>query len=908
MEKKPTYEELERRIEELERNHSELTPPVDDLKIPEITYRSMIEQANDFIALTTFSLNPVYLYLSPSSRAMGYDPKELIGKPVFKFIHPVDIKKMMPLLKQYMALREERILANKEINFTENIEYRFKTKSGSWRCLETTGNLIGDKILFISRDVTEQRKIEEELRRSKDVYKALVENAPIGIYYNSLSGKFIYGNKRAEEIIAYKTSELKGKSFFKLKILNPKNMIKAAKLLALNNIGKATGPDEFTLNRKDGSKAIVQINTEIVKIGGKKVVLGMVQDITESTQTYKKLGQIENRYSTLISEMLNGFALHEIICNKAGKPVNYRFLDVNPAFEKATGLKAADIIGKTAIDVLPDLDPVWIDKYGKIALTGKPERFERFSRSLKKYYEVLAYSPKTGQFATVFTDITQRRHTEEALKESEEKYRSMMEAMKACAYICSSKYLIEYMNPAMIDKAGRNAEGEPCHKVIFNSDEKCSWCVFDQVLKGKCVDLEVADPATGSYYSTSQSPLHHPDGSISMLSIIRDVTHLKKVENQLFQASKMDAISTLSGGIAHQFNNILHAITGNIELLEMDFIGNEKIAYYTKRVKDSTHRMTQLTAQLLAYARGGKYQAKTISFDAFVKETLPLVRHSIDAAIQVDMAPPHIVNVTVDLTQMQMVLSAILTNASEAMEGKGCIHISCQKVAIGDDTAEGFPGLKPGNYACLSIADDGRGMDEETRKRVFEPFFTTKFEGRGLGMAAVYGIIKNHDGWIAVDSELGRGTIVKIYLPAVETPVKEDVKTKPKEGWVKGTGTILVIDDDEAVMKTNRATIETMGYHVLEANTGQDAIDVVNTYDGDIDLAMLDILMPGMDGESIYPLLMKSRPNLKVIIFSGSSINGPAQRILDAGAEEFIQKPFTMTALSEKLKKVLEKK
>jgi len=177
---------------------------------------------------------------------------------------------------------------------------------------------------------------------------------------------------------------------------------------------------------------------------------------------------------------------------------------------------------------------------------------------------------------------------------------------------------------------------------------------------------------------------------------------------------------------------------------------------------------------------------------------------------------------------------------------------------------------------------------------------------RGLGLASAYGIVKNHDGWILVDSELGRGTVVKIYLPAAEAPVKEDAKSKPRAEPIKGQGTILVIDDEELVMKVTREILERLGYRVLDAKTGQEAIDVVKTFDGDIDLAMLDILLPGMTGDIIYPLLMEARPNLKVLVFSGYSIDGPAQKILDAGAEDFIQKPFAIVDLSEKLKKILD--
>ncbi|MEA2039779.1 MAG: response regulator [Thermodesulfobacteriota bacterium] len=393
----------------------------------------------------------------------------------------------------------------------------------------------------------------------------------------------------------------------------------------------------------------------------------------------------------------------------------------------------------------------------------------------------------------------------------------------------------------------------------------------------------------------------------------------RQMEARLRQAQKMEAIGSLAGGIAHQFNNALFGITGNIDLLEMGFPGDESVAKYTRQMKISARRMTQLTAKLLAYARGGKYQVKTISLSDFVKETLTLVRHTIDPAIHVDTdLPCGILDVNADLSQMQMVLTAVLANASEAMGGKGHIRVACGNEMVTDEAAEGFPGLKSGNYACLTIADDGKGMDEETSKRIFEPFFTTSFTGRGLGMAAVYGIVKNHDGWIGVDSELGKGTTVKIYLPAIgsvqarpavlpaeEVPVKDEVKLETE--WNKGTGTILVIEDEEPVMKVTRAILERLGYSVLEAKTGQEAIDVVKTFDGDIDLAMLDILLPDMSGNAIYPFLMDARPDLKVIVFSGYSIDGPAQEILDAGAQDFIQKPFAIAELSEKLKKILEK-
>ncbi len=453
--------------------------------------------------------------------------------------------------------------------------------------------------------------------------------------------------------------------------------------------------------------------------------------------------------------------------------------------------------------------------------------------------------------------------------------------------------------------------GHPFSRFVLREDQDILYFHRKRLLETKkpqSCRLRLVKKGSSEFYANLEwMVVEDGDGGLRQARIVAsDITEQKELENKLLQARKMEAIGTIAGGIAHQFNNALCIITSRIDLLEMDFPGDENVSNRAKEIKDSTFRMTQLTAQLLAYARGGKYHAKTVSLGDFVRATLPLVRHVVDSSINVDLELPlDMLNVKVDLDQMQMVLSAVLVNASEAMEGQGRIRIACRNEIITEEIDGNFPNLTPGNYACLMIADDGKGMSEETNIRVFEPFFTTKGAGRGLGLAAAYGIVKNHDGWISVDSELGKGTVVKIYLPAAEAPVKENAKSKPGAEPIRGQGTILVIEDEELVMKVTREILERLGYRVLGAKTGQEAIDVVKTFDGDIDLAMLDILLPGMGGDIIYPLLMEARPNLKVLVFSGYFQDGPAQKILDAGAEDFIQKPFTMVDLSEKLKKIL---
>ena len=531
------------------------------------------------------------------------------------------------------------------------------------------------------------------------------------------------------------------------------------------------------------------------------------------------------------------------------------------------------------------------------------DTFNKLTISLRERDEEI-----TRRTETLKTEVLERKKAEEALRKSEEKYRSMMESMADAVYICSPDYRVEYMNPAMIkNTGGRNAVGELCHKVLHELDEKCPWCVHDKAQQGENLVTELVSPRDNRTYNVSHSPVHNADGSISKATIYRDVTEIRKMQAQFQQITKMEAIATLAGGVAHEFNNSLMGIMGHIELLKMNLPEDERRNKSLDTMNRAGHRMSRLTDQLLAYAQGGKYQPKDLKLDDFVIETLPILQHELSLAVRVETHfQKDISFVNADNAQMQMVLSAILTNSNEAIEDEGIIRITAENKDADDDFANQHAGLKPGPYVCLTVEDDGRGMDEETREGIFEPFFTTKFQGRGMGMAAAYGIVRNHDGWISVESELGKGTVVQIYLPAIEIEVEKPKKAKAEA--TAGTGTILMIEDEDVVIEVTQAMLEMLGYRVMVAKTGKDAIHIAETLDGQIDVALLDIKLPDIDGRNLYPLIMKARPDLKVVVFSGYSIDGPAREILDAGAQDFIQKPFSIATLSEKLKEVFEGK
>ena len=376
-------------------------------------------------------------------------------------------------------------------------------------------------------------------------------------------------------------------------------------------------------------------------------------------------------------------------------------------------------------------------------------------------------------------EIIERMRTEKALRESEERYRTLFEQVPDAIFLEDLKDNIIDGNPGT------------CRLTGFTRAELLNMRVADlqapevRGKNGNVVKSELekyhGEPFEGLYLQKSGThipveiktvPLTHEGWA---LSIVRDISERKRAEEekikltvQLQQVQKMEAIATLAGGIAHQFNNAISVVVGSIELLCLEAPENGEFNKFISLIRHSVHRMAQLTDQLLAYARGGKYQIEEISIGDFISNTLPLIQYNIKSTIGVETDIPHnIFRIKADLTQMQMVMSAIITNASEAIDRTGCIRIISRNIKIIEKNAKDFGELKPGPYVNLTIEDDGKGMNEETRKRIFEPFFTTKIQGRGLGMAAAYGVIKNHGGWISIASELSKGTTVRFYLPAI---------------------------------------------------------------------------------------------------------------------------------------------
>jgi PAS domain S-box-containing protein len=378
--------------------------------------------------------------------------------------------------------------------------------------------------------------------------------------------------------------------------------------------------------------------------------------------------------------------------------------------------------------------------------------------------------------------ITERERVECALRKSEQRFRETTDLLPTV--ICETKtdMTITYLNKAGFEIFGYSQADLGANikiiELIHPDDRGRAAQEVDEILEGaELVATEyrmLREDGSVVAVFVNFAPLYKEGKVTGMRAGIADITEQKNLQARLQEAQKMEAIGTLAGGIAHQFNNALGAIIPNIDLLRMKYPEDKRINRCVQPMYNSAQRMAQLTSQLLAYARGGKYWPQHISLRTFVLDTLPLIKHSIKTEIHVHTdLPDDAGSVEADLTQLQMLLLAVVVNASEAIQGGGHIRITTRSEEIDEEFAKEHPDLRPGPYECLTIEDNGRGMDEETKSRVFEPFFTTKFTGRGLGMAAVYGIVKNHEGLVLVDSELGKGTAVDICLPAMGDPKGE---------------------------------------------------------------------------------------------------------------------------------------
>jgi len=404
------------------------------------------------------------------------------------------------------------------------------------------------------------------------------------------------------------------------------------------------------------------------------------------------------------------------------------------------------------------------------------------------------------------------------------------------------------------------------------------------------------------------SPVKNTAGEIiNYVSVQRDVTREVQLEKQLRQAQKMEAIGTLAGGIAHDFNNLLLGIQGNISLSLLDLGAESPLFSNLKKIEQYVQNGVELTRQLLGFARGGKYEVRLTDLNQLLKEQNLLFSRANRAIVFKDDFDTNLWKVEADKDQIEQVFLNIYMNAIQAMPEGGTLTVRTENISIDQERLTPYR-VKAGDYIKITTADTGIGMDEKTQRRIFDPFFTTweMGRGKGLGLASVYGIIKNHEGFINVDSQKDRGTQLEIYLPASRKPAPPQRLTV--EEFPRGHETVLLVDDEEMIIDVGKRMLEKLGYETLTATNGAEAIEIFQNQKDKINLVILDMIMPKISGSQTFDRLKKINPSVKVILCSGYSIDGQATEILNRGCEAFIQKPFSLKTLSQHIRAALNNK
>jgi len=638
----------------------------------------------------------------------------------------------------------------------------------------------------------------------------------------------------------------------------------------------------------------------------------------------------EENYRRLFEHMSEGFAYCRMIFDN-GQPVDFIYLDVNPAFEALTGLR--NVVGKSVTEVIPGIresDPRLFEVYGRVASGGKPEKLEMFVEALQTWFSISVYSPSDECFVSVFDVITQHKYALDALRTIERRYRLISENSADVIWTLDlASMRFTYVSPSVMRLRGYTAEEVMAGSLEATMTPESFQTVMDE-LPGRLVAFSAGDESAHVWTTELLQP--RKDGSIvatesvtrvvgdaqghamEVVGVTRDITERKRAEEQreklqlqLLQAQKMESVGRLAGGVAHDFNNLLTVINGHCDLMLRRLDARDPVHASVAEIRKAGGRAAELTRQLLAFSRKQIIEPRALDLNQLISESRDMFGRLIgeDIELAIDLAPD-LGHVLAGEGQLQQVLMNLVVNARDAMPEGGRLTIRTARRTGIPACVSTAPDAKPEEYVLLVVSDTGVGMDEETRKRACEPFFTTKGEGAGtgLGLATVYGIVEQCGGWIDIASEPENGATFTIGLPRTAAPALPGERP-PSSGSLRGSETVLVVEDQDDVRKLAVMVLQQYGYRVLEAANGEEALLLSARHAGPLHLLLTDVVMPGMTGKELADRLRPLRPGLPVLYMSGHPGNVIARRgVLDSGVN-YIPKPFDPDDLARKVREVL---
>lgn len=769
-----------------------------------------------------------------------------------------------------------------------------------------------DSVMGVSRDITEIKKLEEKIKKEQQFTDLLIESLPGIFYFFDENLKFLRWNRNIESITKYLPEEIEKMDVFDF--IHPEDRDKVyEKIQIVWNQGFATV--EARVRTKDGLSIPFIFTGTRFREDNKNYILGVGLDISDLKKAEKRLIDREAFFRALIQNT------HEIftIINEKGEMIFQ-----SSAIEKIMGFKPEELTGENAFKYVHPDDARILMEAIRDVLEEPGKTVTRQMRMMHKdgswrYIESTGYNllhePAIRGIVINSRDITEQKEIENALMESEAKFRGLVERSLVGVYIIQDGFF-PYVNPRLAEIFGytqdeiigkvpvldlvaeedRELVSENIRKRINRETESINYQFRGRKKDGSTFFVEVFGTRTQFR------------GKPAVIGTLLDITERRRFQEQLFQAQKLEAVGRLAGGIAHDFNNLLTLIMLHSEMIlkqsgEKDFVETS-----IREIYESAVRASKLTSQLLSFARRQIIEPVVFNVNAFIKGITNMLKSLTGEHIKVNVfLEDNVSAIKVDPAQFEHSIINLVLNARDAMPRGGELTIETKNVGLDAEYCRTHPEVVPGEYVMLAISDTGIGMDEETKAKIFEPFFTTKKDGKGtgLGLASVYGFVKQSGGHIWVYSEINKGTTFKIYLPAYKEKGEEIKITKEKPEGLHGTETILFAEDEPSIRALLCKILSSYGYRVMEAKDGIDALERAEKFGGKIDLLLTDLVMPGMGGKELYERLKNVRPDIKVLFISGYTDNVVVHNFVVDKNCNFLQKPFKPEVLLKKIREIL---
>jgi two-component system cell cycle sensor histidine kinase/response regulator CckA len=735
-------------------------------------------------------------------------------------------------------------------------------------------------------------------------YRALFEQSRDAIYITTREGAFSDVNQAFLDLFCYTSEELTHLRAHET-YADPDDRSRFQKEIENNG---SLRDFEVKLRKKDGTEMECLLTASLRRAHDGRVLgyQGIIRDISQQKRAEELL-------------RLTQFSIQRSSEAAFWITPDGRFFYVNETACRSLGYSREELLEMTVHDIDPSFpEGIWAEHWEDLKRRGSfnIESYHRtkdgtlFPIELTVNYVIFGGKEYNCAFAR---DITERKRVEEVVHREKEKFRVLVEESPFGVSMVDKDGHYRYINPKFVEIFGYTLDDTPTGREWFRRafpDPEYRH----QVISTWISDLEGETPDESRPRSftvtckdgSNKVILFRPVtvGLKDQFIIYEDITEKKYLEEQLQLAQKMEALGTLAGGIAHNFNNMLMGIMGNVSLALLDTDSKKPQYEKLKNIEKLVESGSKLTSQLLGYAREGIYEIRPLSLNRLVKETSETFGTAKKEIRIIRYLAQDLSAIEADQGQIEQALWNLYVNAADAITGSGDLILKTRNVTNMNMAGKQY-NPRPGNYVLLTVTDSGIGMDKKTMHHIFEPFFTTKGVGKGtgLGLASVYGIIKAHDGYIDVDSQKGHGTTFKIYLPASNRKVtgKAELVQEP----VKGSETVLLVDDEETIIDVGRQMLEKMGYTVLVARSGKDSIEIYRVHMEAIHMVILDMIMPEMSGGETYDQIRKINPYAKVLLSSGYSKDSRATEILARGCNGFIQKPYTMKGLSLRIREIL---